>query len=126
MSGCVSKGNDFETARQAAFAAVFNEYDERYGAAFQLAWHFDTNPTLDDLFLESLAHRLEGRSVREIGKALAPTQRAGWANYERAMWVGALGSWALHPLADRDRAQLVGITHILGLDARARSLGLRW
>ena len=127
MSPNTRGDNDFAGARRVAFAKIFDEYTARYGADFRLAWDFDVDPkNLCDRFLEDLAHRLEGRSVREIGQALAPTRPEKWTDHERGPWLGALGSWAIFPLAEEDRAHLVGTAHVLGLEALARRWGLRW
>ena len=121
----MTESNDFARARKAAFDATVSDFSRRYGAVFNLAWMNDENPDLDRQFLEAVAQRLEGRSLRALGRALAPSEPSDWYD-ERSAWNGALGSWALHPLADQDRARLVGIAHVLGLDKKAKRLGLRW
>lgn len=115
----------YEGVRQAAFAKIWDDYIERYSSRFLVAWYYDLDPDgLCEKLLEELAHRLKGRSVREIGHALAPSAPAGWKDRERGPWIGALGSWAIRPLADEDRAHLVGIAHVLGLEAHARTWGV--
>lgn len=56
-----------EEIRQAVFASTWDEYDERLGARFALAWYCDYDPSLIDRFWQDFTRRLAARLHDEPG-----------------------------------------------------------
>jgi len=112
--------------RQAAFASTWDEWHERHGGRFYLAWHFDSDPALIRQFWSDLASRLSNRSIDEIGADLSrQTEQPDWIERERGAWIAVLGEDAFRPLGDGNRERLIALAALAGRLGQARRFGIR-